>query len=116
MRCFCYILRCRGVDHYEYVFQKSDMGYFAVTPADRLRKADPVHLSTTEPDPPISQTETVAQAETPTYILNTASKKIHLPGCGSVAKIKNTNKEDYSGSLSDLEDQGYTRCGSCKPE
>lgn len=79
-------------------------------------KQTTVHLSTTEPDPPISQTETVAQAETPTYILNTASKKIHLPGCGSVAKIKNTNKEDYSGSLSDLEDQGYTRCGSCKPE
>lgn len=79
-------------------------------------KQTTVHLSTMEPDPPTSQTETVAQAETPTYILNTASKKIHLPGCGSVAKIKNTNKEDYSGSLSDLEDQGYTRCGSCKPE
>ena len=79
-------------------------------------KQTTVHLSTTEPDPPISQTEAVAQAETPAFVLNTASKKIRLPGGGPVAKIKNATKEDCSGSLSDLEDQGYTRCGSCKPE
>ena len=81
-------------------------------------KQTTVHLSTTEPDAPVSRAETVAETEngTPDYILNTASKKIHLPGCGSVAKIKDENKEGYSGSISNLEDQGYTRCGSCKPE
>ena len=81
-------------------------------------KQTTVHLSTTEPDEPVSQVETVVETEagTPTYVLNTASKKIHLPGCGSVAKIKDENKEDYSGPISDLEGQGYTRCGSCKPE
>ena len=79
-------------------------------------KQTTVHLSTTEPDAPTSQAETVAETESSAYILNTASKKIHLPGCGSVAKIKDENKEGYSGSISDLETQGYTRCGSCKPE
>ena len=75
-----------------------------------------VHLSTTAPDEPTSQTETVTETTESAYILNTASKKIHLPGCGSVAKIKDENRESYSGPISDLEDQGYTRCGSCKPE
>ena len=79
-------------------------------------KQTTVHLATTEPDVLTSQAETVTETAKSTYILNTASKKIHLPGCGSVKKIKDENKEGYSGSISDLEAQGYTCCGSCKPE
>ena len=49
------------------------------------------------------------------YILNTNSKKFHLPTCPSAAKIDASNRQDYTGSRQDLLAQGYTPCGSCKP-
>ncbi|MCI8478384.1 MAG: DNA/RNA non-specific endonuclease [Oscillospiraceae bacterium] len=53
-------------------------------------------------------------AET-TYILNTSSKKFHLPDCGSTEKISAGNKETYTGTREDLVAQGYEPCGACKP-
>ncbi len=47
------------------------------------------------------------------YILNTSSKKIHLPECSSVTKMAEKNKQAYTGTIEDLEADGYTRCGSC---
>lgn len=49
------------------------------------------------------------------YVLNTKSKKIHLPECSSVPTISEGNRANYSGSLDNLVDQGYTGCGNCKP-
>ena len=49
------------------------------------------------------------------YVLNTNTKKIHLPGCKSVSTIKPENRQDVNCSISDLEAQGYTRCGNCHP-
>lgn len=49
------------------------------------------------------------------YVLNTASKKFHLPECSSVSKTKEENRRDYRGSRDDLIAQGYAPCGSCKP-
>ncbi len=48
-----------------------------------------------------------------TYILNTNTKKIHHLGCFSAAKIKDENKSEYTGSLADLLEDGYTTCGNC---
>lgn len=50
-----------------------------------------------------------------TYILNTNSKKFHLPDCSGAASISEANRKDYSGSRSDLISQGYDPCGQCKP-
>ena len=50
-----------------------------------------------------------------TYILNTSSHKFHNPDCGSVATIKDANKQTYQGSRDDLIAQGYEACGQCKP-
>lgn len=49
------------------------------------------------------------------YVLNTKSKKIHLPECSSVDKIEESNKEVTDKSKEELIDEGYTLCGSCKP-
>ena len=49
------------------------------------------------------------------YILNTSSRKFHLPDCPSVDKIKEKNKEEYHGSREDLMEQGYEPCQSCHP-
>lgn len=48
-----------------------------------------------------------------TYILNTNSKKIHIPTCSSVSSISEKNKKEYTGIISDLLDSGYTKCGTC---
>ena len=49
------------------------------------------------------------------YILNTNSKKIHRPACSSAKKMKESNKQEYTGSKDDLLAQGYTTCGNCNP-
>lgn len=57
--------------------------------------------------------QTDGAAETQEYVLNTVSKKIHLPDCASVDSIGEKNKETYTGSYADLLAQGYTPCGNC---
>lgn len=49
------------------------------------------------------------------YVLNTNTKKFHLPSCSSVADTKGENKEEFVGSRNDLTSQGYEPCGRCKP-
>ena len=56
-----------------------------------------------------------AEAAEGTYILNTNTKKFHLPDCGSVEKIKEGNRQEYAGDRETLLARGYSPCGSCKP-
>ena len=49
------------------------------------------------------------------YILNTNSRKFHLPDCSGAADISPGNREDYTGSRQELIDQGWSPCGICKP-
>ena len=51
--------------------------------------------------------------EGPKYILNTSSKKVHIPTCGSVSTMVDKNKQEYNGELADILSQGYTKCGAC---
>ncbi len=58
---------------------------------------------------------TSAPESTALYVLNTSSKKFHIPTCSSVAGIKENNKKEFNGSRDELILDGYTPCGSCKP-
>ena len=49
------------------------------------------------------------------YVLNTNSKKFHLPDCSGAQSMSETNRKDYTGSRQALIDQGYAPCGICKP-
>lgn len=49
------------------------------------------------------------------YILNTKSKKVHLPSCPGVQSMNEKNRDTYYGALSELLKGGYTACGSCNP-
>ena len=49
------------------------------------------------------------------YVLNTSSKKFHLPDCSGVASMSPDNRQDYVGDRQALIDQGYSPCGTCKP-
>ena len=58
--------------------------------------------------------ETSADA-TATYVLNTNTMKFHRPDCPSVEKIKEENKQYYTGTREELLEQGYSPCGNCNP-
>ena len=61
--------------------------------------------------------ETVDEnANVNTYILNTNSKKVHTEDCKFVDDIQDENREEFTGTLQEMLDKGYTGCGSCKPE
>lgn len=49
------------------------------------------------------------------YVLNTSTKKFHLPGCRDVSKIAEKNYSTYDGSRDDIVNQGYSPCGHCNP-
>ncbi len=51
--------------------------------------------------------------ETENYILNTNSKKIHMPHCPSTNSISPKNRKNYEGSIESLLSQGYKTCKSC---
>lgn len=55
------------------------------------------------------------QTEGADYVLNTNTKKFHLPTCGSAAQIRDDNRDEYKGDRQQLIDSGYEPCGSCKP-
>jgi len=50
-----------------------------------------------------------------TFILNTKTKKFHLPSCENVSEIGRAYKEEYKGRRGDLIDEGYVPCKGCNP-
>ncbi|MBR6772240.1 MAG: DNA/RNA non-specific endonuclease [Clostridia bacterium] len=58
---------------------------------------------------------TTSEAEDADYVLNTNSKKFHLPSCGSVSDMNPNNRENFKGNRDELISAGYSPCGSCKP-
>ena len=50
------------------------------------------------------------------YILNKSTKKIHYPDCSGVARMKEANKLAWNGAIDELLAEGYTPCGTCKPQ
>lgn len=76
--------------------------------AAEVSKAIPTAEPTPEPAPAVKSVEQ-------TYILNTNTKKFHLPGCSSVGKMKESNKREYTGTRDDVLGMGYSPCGNCHP-
>lgn len=60
-------------------------------------------------------TQATADGGQQTYILNTKSKKIHLPTCSGAADIHAENREETTKSKGALLKEGYGVCGICKP-
>ncbi|MBE6592389.1 MAG: hypothetical protein E7642_00160 [Ruminococcaceae bacterium] len=50
----------------------------------------------------------------PKYILNTNSKKIHIPTCSNAEQMLEGNRQEYNGDLDELIAEGYTKCGICR--
>ena len=54
-------------------------------------------------------------ANTHTYVLNTNTRKFHVPGCKSVNKMKESNKQVVEMTRDDVVAMGYSPCGNCNP-
>lgn len=50
-----------------------------------------------------------------TFVLNTNTKKFHRPSCSSISRMKESNKEIFTGSREKLTSQGYDACKRCNP-
>lgn len=72
------------------------------TPAAETSDADPTPAAT-------------RAAQTEAYVLNTNTKKFHLPGCSSVRQISENNRGTFTGDRETLMAQGYAPCKSCNP-
>ena len=57
---------------------------------------------------------TTTTEEVHDYILNTNTKVYHYPSCWTVKKMNDENKQSYTGTKEDLEEQGYSSCSKCK--
>lgn len=49
------------------------------------------------------------------YILNTKSRKFHLPDCSGAQSMNSANRQEFTGSREALLSEGYSPCGQCKP-
>lgn len=56
-----------------------------------------------------------AQKNEITYILNTNTHKFHYPSCRDVDKMKEKNKQEFTGTRDDVIGMGYSPCGHCNP-
>lgn len=79
-------------------------------------------MSPTEPPTPEPQITPAPQItpEPPApvggeFVLNTNTKKFHLPSCSSVKQIKPANRQDVGMSRSEIIAQGYVPCKKCNP-
>jgi len=76
--------------------------------------------ATTAPTTTVPETSAAVVAEEPAYfasnyIVNTNTGKFHNPSCGSVSKMKESNKWYYQGTRDELISMGYSPCGNCHP-
>ena len=102
--------------------------FFAVT-----RNADVDTLGTLSETTPISQAKpesTPTPTTTPTpspkedqnedkteisFVLNTNTKKFHLPHCASLKRMSEKNRKETGLTRDEIISQGYSPCGNCKP-
>lgn len=56
-----------------------------------------------------------AEGEVNDYVLNTNSKKFHLPSCSGANSMSEKNRQEFSGSRELLLIQGFEPCSQCQP-
>lgn len=63
----------------------------------------------------LADEEDTSSTDDITYVLNTKTKKFHLPSCSLAKKLTDSNKEEVTWSRKKCIDEGYEACGTCKP-
>lgn len=71
-----------------------------------------ISSSTTSSIPSISSN---SKENLETYILNKNTKVFHYPECSSTSNMKESNKEEYTGTRGQIINRGYKPCQKCNP-
>jgi DNA-entry nuclease len=58
---------------------------------------------------------TTSSSKKCTYVLNTNTKKFHLPSCSSVGDMSEKNKKEVTCSRDEVINMGYVPCKRCNP-
>lgn len=74
-------------------------------------------MVTTPPKPTATTkpTEAPGQSEVREYVLNTNTKKFHIPSCSSAKQIIDVNRQEYVGTREEIIGKGYDACKRCNP-
>lgn len=65
------------------------------------------------PDDSRTEEDSDTEQEEREYVLNTNTKKFHLPTCSSVSSMSEGNKQVVYGTVYDIKGQGYEPCSKC---
>jgi DNA-entry nuclease len=78
---------------------------------------EPTEPITSQPptEPPQEVIDRNNNQNTNSYVLNTNTHKFHYPSCASVKKMKDKNKEYYTGTREEVIAMGYDPCQNCNP-
>lgn len=82
---------------------------------------EPPVETTQATEPPTQATEPATEESTEgsspvmDYVVNKSSLKFHYPDCESVSKMKESNKEFFTGTREELIERGCDPCGNCNP-
>ena len=71
-------------------------------------------ISTSSPSTSVIISSSTAESLT-TYVLNTNTKKFHLPTCSSASSMSSANRAEQTTTRQNLIDNGYSPCSLCKP-
>ena len=104
----------RGVLLYDVVAAASiDSGYTSETLFATLGASDVAEARTVSQNPIVAPA--LADTAVHHYVLNTSSKKFHLPGCSSVDGMSFKNRDDVTDTRQAVIAMGYQPCGRCNP-
>lgn len=100
---------------------RSDGSSLTVELGGQVQEKDPTENPPENPDVTESSVESSEETssdpntESPKWILNTSTHKIHRPDCRHVDSIAEHNRMESDQTIAELLQEGYTACGTCKP-
>ena len=117
---------CDGIESNSLTFNVEDKAAIAAAEAQAQAEAEAARQAELEAQQAAeeaaaeesNQPAVVQQTQEPqasSYVVNTSTKKFHLPNCRDVDKISPENYWAYEGTKDDLINQGYSPCGHCHP-
>ena len=63
----------------------------------------------------VNITSQTAQPVSSSYVLNTNTKKFHIPTCSSIKRMSAKNRQDVIMTREEIIEMGYSPCGNCHP-
>ena len=106
-------------DEKEYLMQNVVLWLMAISVGVclliRVVLSNPITLVTLTPEPVRAISAQTEPEPAPTYVLNLHTGRFHRPGCASVARIAEWNREEVFDTREELISQGFVPCGGCNP-